>query len=41
MSDDNPNQANKNYYKRLAQEHAELDDPLVKGQMALDRKSVV
>ena len=35
MSDDNT--ANKNYYKRLAQEYAELDDPLVKKQMQLDR----
>jgi hypothetical protein len=35
MSDDNS--ATKNYYKRLAQEHAELDDPLVKAQMQLDR----
>jgi hypothetical protein len=36
MSDD-PNQGNKNYNKRLAQEYAELDDPLVKAQMQLDR----
>ena len=35
MSDDNT--ANKNYYKRLAQEHAELDDPRVRAQMQLDR----
>jgi hypothetical protein len=35
MSDDTT--ANRNYYKRLAQEHAELDDPLVKAQMQLDR----
>jgi hypothetical protein len=35
VSDDNT--ANKNYYKRLAQEYAELDDPLVKKQMQLDR----
>jgi len=35
MSDDNT--ANKNYYKRLAAEYAELDDPRVKAQMALDR----
>jgi hypothetical protein len=35
MSDDNT--ASKNYHKRLAQEHAELDDPLVKAQMQLDR----
>jgi hypothetical protein len=34
MSDDN--QANKNYYRRLQAEYAELDDPIVKGQMALD-----
>jgi hypothetical protein len=33
MSDD----ANKNYHKRLAQELAELDNPIVKGQLALDR----
>jgi hypothetical protein len=36
MSDD-PNQANRNYNKRLAQEYAELDDPVVKAQMQLDR----
>ena len=35
MSDDNA--ANKNYYKRIAAEYAELDDPLVKAQMQLDR----
>ena len=35
MSDDNT--ANKNYYKRIAAEYAELDDPIIKGQMALDR----
>jgi hypothetical protein len=34
MSDDNT--ASKNYYKRLAQEHAELDDPRIKAQMRLD-----
>ena len=28
---------NKNYHKRLAQEYAELDDPIIRGQMALDR----
>jgi hypothetical protein len=31
------NQYNKNVNKRLAQEYAELDDPLVKAQMQLDR----
>ena len=35
MSDDNT--ASKNYHRRLAQEYAELDDPLVKAQMQLDR----
>jgi hypothetical protein len=35
MSDDNT--AAKNYHKRLAQELAELDNPIVKGQLALDR----
>ena len=35
MSDDNT--ANKNYYRRLQQEYAELDDPRVKAQMQLDR----
>ena len=35
MSDDNT--ANKFYYKRIAAEYAELDDPLVKAQMQLDR----
>ena len=35
MSDDNT--ANKNYYRRLRQEYAELDDPLVKAQMQLDK----
>jgi hypothetical protein len=34
---DDPNQANRNYSKRLAQEYAELDDPRVKAQMQLDR----
>jgi hypothetical protein len=36
MTDD-PDQARKNYAKRLQQEYAELDDPRVKAQMALDR----
>jgi hypothetical protein len=36
MSADDPSQANKNYNKRLAQEYAELEDPIVKGQMVLD-----
>jgi hypothetical protein len=36
VSADDPNQANKNYNKRLAQEYAELEDPLVKAQMLLD-----
>ena len=35
MSDDNT--ASKSYYRRLAAEHAELDNPVIKGQMALDR----
>ena len=35
MSDDNT--ASKNYYRRLQQEYAELDDPRVKAQMQLDR----
>jgi len=35
MSDDNT--ASKNYYKRIAAEYAELDDPRVKAQMQLDR----
>jgi hypothetical protein len=35
VSDDNT--ANKNYYRRLQQEYAELDDPRVKAQMQLDR----
>jgi hypothetical protein len=26
-----------NYHKRLAQEYAELDNPIVRGQLALDR----
>jgi hypothetical protein len=30
------NTYNKNYHRRLAQEHAELDDPIVKAQMQLD-----
>jgi hypothetical protein len=33
----NENTASKNYHRRLAAEYAELDDPRVKGQMALDR----
>jgi hypothetical protein len=37
MSDDTSNQGRKNYNKRLAQEYAELDDPLIKKQMQLDR----
>jgi hypothetical protein len=35
VSDDNT--ANKNYYKRIAAEYAELDDPVVKAQMNLNR----
>jgi hypothetical protein len=35
VSDDNT--ASKNYYRRLQQEYAELDDPRVKAQMQLDR----
>ena len=35
MSDGN--EASRRYYARIQQEHAELDDPIVKGQMALDR----
>jgi hypothetical protein len=35
MSDDNT--ATKNYYKRIAAEYAELDDPRIKAQMQLDR----
>jgi hypothetical protein len=35
VSDDNT--ANKNYHKRIAAELAELDDPMIKGQMAIDR----
>jgi hypothetical protein len=35
VSDENA--ASRNYNKRLAQEHAELDDPVVKAQMQLDR----
>ena len=31
------NEANRRYYARIQQEYAELDDPIVKGQMALDR----
>jgi hypothetical protein len=37
VSGDDSNQASRNYNRRLAQEYAELDDPIVKGQMALDR----
>jgi hypothetical protein len=37
MSADDPNQASKNYHKRLTQEYAELDDPVVRAQMQLDR----
>ena len=36
MSTDD-NQAGKNYSKRLRQEYAELDNPVVKAQMQLDR----
>jgi hypothetical protein len=36
MSDDD-NQYNKNVNKRIAQELAEADDPIVKGQLILDR----
>jgi hypothetical protein len=35
VSDDNI--AAKNYNRRLAQEYAELDDPVVRAQMQLDR----
>jgi hypothetical protein len=35
MSDDNA--ASRNYNKRLAQEYAELEDPVVRVQMQLDR----
>jgi hypothetical protein len=35
MSDDNA--ASKNYYRRIAAELAELDDPVVKAQMRLDQ----
>ena len=35
MSDGN--EAARRYHARIQQEHAELDDPIVKGQMALDR----
>jgi hypothetical protein len=35
MTDDNA--AARNYNKRLAAEYAELDDPVVKAQMQLDR----
>jgi hypothetical protein len=34
MSDDST--TSKNYYKRLAEEQAELDDPRVRAQMQLD-----
>jgi hypothetical protein len=33
----NGDTASKNYYRRLAQEHAELDDPVIRAQMQLDR----
>jgi hypothetical protein len=36
MSDDD-NQASKNYNKRLQREYAELNDPVIKAQMQLDR----
>ena len=35
MSDGN--EASRRYYARIKQEYAEFDDPIVKGQMALDR----
>ena len=35
MSDGN--EASRRYYARIQQEYAEFDDPIVKGQMALDR----
>jgi hypothetical protein len=35
VSDDNT--ASKNYHRRLQQEYAELDDPIIKKQMQLDR----
>jgi hypothetical protein len=31
------NEANRRYHARIQQEYAELDDPMIKGQMALDR----
>jgi hypothetical protein len=31
------NEATRRYYARIQQEYAEFDNPLVKGQMALDR----
>ena len=31
------NEASRRYYARIQQEYAALDDPIVKGQMALDR----
>ena len=34
MSGDDPN---KNYNKRIAQEYAEADDPVVRAQLQLDR----
>ena len=37
MSVDDPNQANRNYNKRLAQEYAEADDPVTRAQLQLDR----
>jgi hypothetical protein len=36
MTDDD-NTASKNYNKRIAEELAELDDPVVKAQLQLDR----
>jgi hypothetical protein len=36
MTADDPNQPNRNYNKRLAEEYAELEDPWVKAQMQLD-----
>jgi hypothetical protein len=37
MSADDPNQAGKNYNKRVQREYAELNDPVIKAQMQLDR----
>jgi hypothetical protein len=36
-ADQDDNLASKNYARQLAREYAELDDPRVKAQMALDR----